>query len=418
LGGGFEALHVVAGKIIDRRLIGLQCADVLLEAAPRINGSRGLETRQRQKRITAFKVLVDPLFQDGAERLPNLGVSHRLLIGEAFELGQDAAGRALSDRRQQRTFLNFLARNIERQIGAVDQPANEAQVARQNIRIVGNEDAFDVKLDATLAVRIEQIERPRAGNEEQRGVVLAALGTKMDGQCGIVELTRNAAIEIRIIAVGNFRFRFGPQCGAVGDLSRLSARLVNDRDRHRHVAGLRLDEALQRVPFGVGLRVLQEMENDARATVHRFGGHLGDGESPLPVRRPQPRRVRPSAMRQHIDPLGYHEGRIKTDAEAADERVAVSGRGSGPGIASFAGFGRRNAIEKCLGAGARDRAEGLDHLLARHADAVVFNRERAFVGVDGKDDARLDVIAEQGRICNRLIAKPLAGVRRIGDQLA
>ena len=120
-------------------------------------------------------------------------------------------GRAFADRGEQRAFLNFLARDIERQIGAVDEAAHEAQIARQDVGVVGDEDALDVKLDAALAVGIEQIERPRAGHEEQRGVVVPALGVEMDGQRRLVELSGNAAIEVGVIGRRDLGFRLRPQ---------------------------------------------------------------------------------------------------------------------------------------------------------------------------------------------------------------
>ena len=89
-----------------------------------------------------------------------------------------------------------------------------------------------------------------------------------------------------------------------------------------------------------------------------------------------------------------------------------------PAVRAFAAFRRRDAVEERLGAGARDRAQRLDHLVARHADAVIFDRQQLFVGIDEKRDARLHVVAEQRRIGDGLVAQPLAGVRGVGDQLA
>ena len=71
-----------------------------------------------------------------------------------------------------------------------------------------------------------------------------------------------------------------------------------------------------------------------------------------------------------------------------------------------------------LGAGARDGAERLDHLVAAHADAVVLDGEAPLVGIDGERDARLGVVAQQRRLGDRLVAQPLAGIGGIRDQLA
>ena len=71
-----------------------------------------------------------------------------------------------------------------------------------------------------------------------------------------------------------------------------------------------------------------------------------------------------------------------------------------------------------LGARAGDGAERLDHLVPAHADAVVLDREPAALGVDQERDPGLGIIAEQGRVGDRLEAQPLTGVGRVGDQLA
>ena len=103
---------------------------------------------------------------------------------------------------------------------------------------------------------------------------------------------------------------------------------------------------------------------------------------------------------------GDHEGGIEADAELADQRRALAAlRGLDP-------------VHEGLGAGARDRAERLDHLVAAHADAVVLDGEGAVVGIDHERDAGLGIVAEQGRVGDRLVAQLLAGIGGVGDQLA
>ncbi len=89
---------------------------------------------------------------------------------------------------------------------------------------------------------------------------------------------------------------------------------------------------------------------------------------------------------------------------------------AGPGAAAT--FRRRDAVEECLGAGTRDGAERLDHLVARHADAVVFDRQAFLFSVDGERNARLHVVAQQRRIADGFVAQLFAGIRGVGDQFA
>ena len=128
---------------------------------------------------------------------------------------------------------------------------------------------------------------------------------------------------------------------------------------------------------------------------------------PLPSDDQQPGLVAAGAARDHVDPVGHHEGRIEADAELADQLRALAG---------LAGF---DAFHERLRAGARDGAERLDHLVAAHADAVVLDRRACLlVRVERERDARLRVVAEQCRLGDRLVAQLLAGIGGVRDQLA
>ncbi len=183
------------------------------------------------------------------------------------------------------------------------------------------------------------------------------------------------------------------------------------------MAGVLLDQPLDGEALGKRFRVLHEMEHDAGAAARRphpslprFRGKEGvDGRhriGALAVGRPLPRLLAAGAARDHVDALGHRERRVEADAELADQRRA------------FGALRRLDAIQERLGAGAGDGAERLDHLLARHADAVVLDGELPLFGVDRNCDPRRGVIAEQRGIGDRLVAQPLAGIGGVGDQLA
>jgi hypothetical protein len=127
--------------------------------------------------------------------------------------------------------------------------------------------------------------------------------------------------------------------------------------------------------------------------------------------------------------LRDHEGRIEADAEPADQRarLGTSLIGSLFGVLAVLIIGfvvalpalrRFDLLQECLGAGSRNGAERLDHLGAGHADAVVLDRKPLVLGIEDHGDPRLDVISKQRRVGDRLVAQPLAGIRRIGDQFA
>jgi hypothetical protein len=80
----FEPRDVVAGEVVDRGLVLLERADVVLEAPPAVARRRRLEAGEGEgeEGIAAFEVLVDAFLEDGAEMLPDLGVVVRLLLRE------------------------------------------------------------------------------------------------------------------------------------------------------------------------------------------------------------------------------------------------------------------------------------------------------------------------------------------------
>jgi hypothetical protein len=64
-----------------------------------------------------------------------------------------------------------------------------------------------------------------------------------------------------------------------------------------------------------------------------------------------------------------------------------------------------------------DRADVVDHLLARHADAVVGDRDRARLLVVGDADLQLRIVLEQRRVGERLEPQLVGGIGGVRDQL-
>src|SRR5262245_62399691 len=193
MGRGFEASDVVTRQIVDRGLVLFERRDVVFETSPCARRAGGLEAAQRKQRVAALEIAVDSFLQHGAEIVPNLGVGLRLLLRELVEIAEHAARHALPDRRQDGTFLDHLARDVERQIGRVHEPAHKAQIARQYLCFVRDEDALDIKLDAAVAIDVEQVERSRTGNKREGGILVPTLGTEMDRDVGLIELPGEAA---------------------------------------------------------------------------------------------------------------------------------------------------------------------------------------------------------------------------------
>src|SRR5262245_22078828 len=125
MGRGFRASDAVAHGVVDRGLVRFERRELIFETSPGARRARGLEAAQRKQRVAALEIAVDSLLQHGAKIVPNLGVSLSLLLRELLEVAQHAAGHALSDRGQDGTFLDHLARDVERQVGRVTEEAQE-----------------------------------------------------------------------------------------------------------------------------------------------------------------------------------------------------------------------------------------------------------------------------------------------------
>ena len=75
------------------------------------------ETRHLEKDVAPFRILVETLFQDGDEILPDFRKFLRIGLGQLGEVLQQAIGDAFLDGREKLALLHHFARDIERQVG-------------------------------------------------------------------------------------------------------------------------------------------------------------------------------------------------------------------------------------------------------------------------------------------------------------
>ena len=147
------------------------------------------------------------------------------------------------------------------------------------------------------------------------------------------------------------------------------------------------------------------MQGDLRAArrrLHRLDGELAPAVG-LPSHPLAGRRARPAGGED--DPLGHDEDGIEADPELPDE-LRVLGLVPGEGL------------HETPGAGSRDGPDVLDHLLPRHADAVVGHRQGAGLGVEADRDPELAVALGEGIVGEGREAQPVRRIRGVGDELA
>ena len=230
----------------------------------------------------------------------------------------------------------------------------------------------------------------------------------MQGQRRLVELAGKAAIEFRVFFRRHLGFGLGPDRRAVGDPALLRAEFLDQVDRHRDRAGMVADDTLEGAGLEEFLRGVVQVEGDAGSALRRvFERERRDGEGALAVGRPAPGFVGSSPAGVDDDLVRDHERRIEADAELPDERGSFLAR-----------VFRRKLVQEGLGAGAGDGAKPLRQVFAGHANAIVRKGERLGVGIDRDLDRERRAVLDQLRLGDQFVAELLAGVGRIGDELA
>ena len=223
----------------------------------------------------------------------------------------------------------------------------------------------------------------------------------MQGEPRLVEGVADVVVEFLVLVGGDVLLGQRPQrrCGVEG--GRVVA--FAEHDREADVVGVGLDDLAQPALFhelvGIGVEV-QGHRGAAPGALRRL-----DAEDALAVRRPQPAVILAGLAGQDVDPVGDHEGRVEPHAELADQGQVLLGIAAQP-------------RQEGLRSGAGDGAERLDQLVVVEADAVVDDRERARRPVDDQPDLEVRLALHQPLVGQRRVAQPVAGVRRVGNQLA
>src|SRR5262249_2949290 len=174
-------------------------------------------------------------------------------------------------------------------------------------------------------------------------------------------------------------------------------------DRPAHVVAVLAHQLAQRPLVEILLRVLLEVQNDVGAARAAFT--RAQLEVAARLTGPDPRLVAACRAREHRHRIGHEKGRIEADAELADQRHVLALLG-------------RQRLHELARARARDRAEVRQQVRARHAAAVVADRQRACGAVEDQLDAQLVVAREQRGIRQRIEVQMVDRVARVADQLA
>ena len=388
-----------------------------------------LEEQQLGQLVLVVEVLADALLDGAAELVPEGAVALRLAVLELRQPVEHLLDQALAYGADQPVALEHLARDVERQVGGLDHALDEAQIARQErLAALHDHHPLDVELEAGLEADVEEVVGRLGRDEQQRLVLEPPLGPERDVLHRVVPVVGDVLVELGVLLVADLGLWLGPDGRAGVDRGLLDHPLLDLRvlghavlvpldllvlglqdDRVGDEVGVALDHPLQDELVGEvvdpGLFVDRlEMEGDGGAAVLRLGvrDRVLAGAFGLPAGA----GLLAGPAGHQLDPVGGHERRVEADAELADELQQ-----------GLLGLGLLEALDQLLAAGAGDRADVVDHLLAAHADAVVGDRQGAGPGV-GLDADLERVLPHLGTVLAQgLEAQAVEGVGGVRDQL-
>ncbi len=397
-GGLAQCLDPLPGEDIDRLLLGLHAADVVIERGPAFDGA-GTEAQQAEDVLLVVEILPQPFLEDRPEILDEGQISR--IVGAALELGEDAVDQCLAHARDDGRGLQHLARDVERQVLGIDHALDETKPGGKEPGAVGDEHAPHMQADMRLTILVENGERPARRDEEEGVEFERAFRPPVQRHPGLIEEMAEMAVKRLVILLRHLLARLAPERGALvgGQILAVAA----DGDRPGDVIGPFADDGFEtvRIEELVGIRL--EMEDDVGSRPVAFGGR--DGELAASFRGPAMRDLAAGAARDDLDPLGDHEGGIEAHPELADEIGPLLGLRLG----EFGAEGKR--------AGAGDGAEMGDQLLAIHPDPVIGNGEGA--GGTVRNDADRSTLGEgKGGLGERGEPAAIQRVGCVGDELA
>ena len=418
VGALLRGREAAGGDVVDLLLPVLHARDVVGERDGLVArvAVRRREAEQPRNPLAVGLILADPFLDDAAELAPEVGVPVRLLLRQFLEQPQDALDRRVANGLHVARLLEDLARDVERQVVRVDQAPDEAQVARHELlRAVHDEHAPDVELDAVAPLAVPDVERRAARHVEQHRVLLASLDPGVHVRERRLEVVRDVLVELVVLPAGDLRLRPGPEGGRLvhllGGLDVPGVHLLAGnlflphQDGERDVVGVLAQDGAEARPRQQLVLAAAQVQRDLGAA-RRLRDPL-DGVLALAPALPADGVTgrQPGPPRGQGDAVGHDERRVEAHAELADE----------PGVLRLVAG---ELLDELARARLGDGPDVGDHLLVRHPDAVVGDRDGAGLGVELDAEGQLRVVVEQGGVGEGLEAQLVAGIRGVRDQLA
>ena len=414
-----DLLDRLAGGEVDFGLPLRHARDILLQRHVLLLLG-GHEEQQILERVLVRAVfLIDAVLELEPERTVKFFIRLPLVLEHFLQLGRNLALHPFGDGAELAIVLEHLTRDVEREVGAVHEPAHEAEiVGEQILALVHDQDAGGVELEPLLEVAAVIVIRRVLRDEEQRLVGRPALGFLADDLQGCLEVEELLAVESRIFFLRHLRGGALPDRRHAVERAILRHRFIGvvgalfeTLFRHLHFDGVtnvvavflhELDEtvALEILAvlllFGIRLEVQRHDRTDPclLAGLDRVAVHPGGFPAPCLL----------GALRAALDDdaLRHHEGGVEAHAELPDD-IHI--------LVLFFGLLERERTAL------RDGAEIALEFFARHAAAVVGDGQRPLFLICRETDDQILALYGDARVGERPIVQFVAGVARIGDEL-
>ena len=352
-------------------------------------------------------------FERTTEFAPKSFVLVALVLEHDVEPIQNRTRQALADDFYFVALLKEFARNVQRQVGRIDQTFDEAQPVGQKIfALVHDEDVPRIQLQSRFVIGVIQILRGVRGNAHERGVFDCAFRFDVENFLRRLPLVHLLFEEFVVLFARDFGFTARPKRLHGIDRANFNRRLVFGLaadfkvhlNRVAHEVGIFFDEPFKRVNVGEIIFVVVLEVQDNRRAVRRFFA-VFQFVFARARRSPLDGGIGARLARDQFDFFGNDERAVKSYAELPDKFL----RGRAACLAQL--------VEKIFRAAFGDCADVADNFVARHADSVVAHGNCVRCGVGYYENFGFGVVF-QVRVRERFNTQLVQSVAGVADEFA
>ena len=383
-------------------MVFLHAADVVGEGDDlAFFGHGSFEADELGDAFTVGGVGGDAFFEEAGEFAVVFAPFFGVVLGFLVEVLQEAFGDDVAEFADEGGVLHGLAGDVEGEVFAVDDTADEAHPVGEELGGLGvDEYFFAVEGDAGFGLAHAHEFHVLMGEEEEGVDDEGGVCLEVEAVAGGVPGAGSELVEVVVLFVGDGVFGFEPD--GVDGVDALAIEVDGEADE----VGVALEDLADAVGFGEFGGVFFEVKDDGTAAFLLGGGGV-DGVAGGAVAGPgEVLVVGAPGVGGDGDFVGDHEGGVEADAELADDF----------GFVAFAGVFEGGG--EGFGAGVGDGAEVFDELVTGHAEAVIGDGEGAFFLVGGEGDFEGEIGLEDVVFGELGVAEFFEGVRGVGDELA